>query len=185
MITRARLTRGAISFSSCSHLPAIAASDTAKPVTLPPGWARFETKPPTIGSLTTANTTGIVVEWIIVRVGGIHHRKKPIIGEPAQDLEHPAAGTTLGLAQIQEKPPAGLVERGTGTRRFRQASPSADRPWRRCWPRPARDTAVQARRAADRARPPDRLSDAGDRLAGSVPAVNVPHLSPRRCGGGR
>src|SRR5215813_13428582 len=44
-----RATRGAISLSSSSHLPAIVGSVKMKPVTLPPGRAKLATKPLPIG----------------------------------------------------------------------------------------------------------------------------------------
>src|SRR6516164_8621163 len=40
-----RATRGAISLSSSSHLPAIVGSMLVKPVTLPPGREKLATKP--------------------------------------------------------------------------------------------------------------------------------------------
>src|SRR5262249_44503759 len=56
----ARLTLGAISLSSSSHLLAIVGSVKMKPVTLPPGRAKLATKPLPIGSATIAKTMGIV-----------------------------------------------------------------------------------------------------------------------------
>src|SRR6516164_7644966 len=55
-----RTVRGAISFNSSTHLPPTAGSLTVKPVMLPPGCARFAAKPLPIGSVTDANTIGIV-----------------------------------------------------------------------------------------------------------------------------
>ena len=55
-----RTVRGAISFNSSTHLPPTAGSLTVKPVMLPPGCARFAAKPLPIGSVTPANTMGIV-----------------------------------------------------------------------------------------------------------------------------
>src|SRR5690348_8675895 len=55
-----RTVRGAISFNSCTHLPPTAGSLTVKPVMLPPGCERFAAKPAPIGSVTPANTMGIV-----------------------------------------------------------------------------------------------------------------------------
>src|SRR5215831_3647054 len=52
-----RTVRGAISFNSSTHLPPSAGSPlTMKPVMLPPGCARFATKPLPIGSDTPVNT---------------------------------------------------------------------------------------------------------------------------------
>ena len=68
----ARLTRGAISLSSSSHLPVIVGSIIVKPVALPPGRARLFTKPLPTGSATTTKTTGIVrVCCSIDAVGGV------------------------------------------------------------------------------------------------------------------
>src|SRR5215469_16418152 len=55
-----RTVRGAICFNSSTHFPPSAGSPllVMKPVMLPPGCARFETKPPPIGSDTPANTIG-------------------------------------------------------------------------------------------------------------------------------
>jgi hypothetical protein len=59
-----RTTRGAISLSSSSHLPAIVGSIVGslkvKPVALPPGRAKLATKPLPIGSATIAKTMGMV-----------------------------------------------------------------------------------------------------------------------------
>ena len=56
-----RTVRGAICFSSSTHFPPSPGSalPDMKPVTLPPGCARFATKP--LGSDTPANTIGIVL----------------------------------------------------------------------------------------------------------------------------
>jgi hypothetical protein len=51
---------GAISFSKFSHLPPTAASTIVNPVMLPPGRGRPATKPEPTGSLTIANTIGMV-----------------------------------------------------------------------------------------------------------------------------
>src|SRR5262249_14341456 len=51
---------GAISLSSCSHLPPKSKSDWVKPVILPPGRATLATKPAATGSGTCANTIGTV-----------------------------------------------------------------------------------------------------------------------------
>ena len=56
-----RVTCGAICLSRSSHLPLTAASKLVKPVTLPPGRARFCTRPDASGSATTTNTIGVVV----------------------------------------------------------------------------------------------------------------------------
>src|ERR1700730_6062663 len=56
----ARLTPGAISVSSSSHLPAIVASWLLKPVRFPTGRARLATKPSLTGSPTTTNTEELV-----------------------------------------------------------------------------------------------------------------------------
>src|SRR5215471_9642701 len=55
-----RATRGEISLSSSTHLPAIVGSVKIKPVTLPPGRAKLATKPLPIGSATIAKTMGMV-----------------------------------------------------------------------------------------------------------------------------
>jgi hypothetical protein len=51
-MTATRSTAGAISLSICSHLLPISDSKLVKPVMLPPGRARFSTKPPPTGSET-------------------------------------------------------------------------------------------------------------------------------------
>ena len=58
--TATRFTPGANPLSSSSHLPPSDASKLVKPVMLPPGRARFSTKPTPSGSATCRNTTGIV-----------------------------------------------------------------------------------------------------------------------------
>ena len=55
-----RVTRGAISLSSSSHLPAIVGSIRMKPVTLPPGRGKLATKPLPTGSATIAKMMGMV-----------------------------------------------------------------------------------------------------------------------------
>src|SRR5438132_5737727 len=55
-----RATRGAISLSSSSHLPAIVGSILVKPVTLPPGRGKLATKPLPTGSETDTKMTGTV-----------------------------------------------------------------------------------------------------------------------------
>src|SRR5262249_4673708 len=65
-------TRGAISLSSSSHLPAIAGSIVTKPVTFPPGRGKLATKPLPIGSATSAKTMGMLrVSCSIVAVIGV------------------------------------------------------------------------------------------------------------------
>ena len=59
-ISSTRLSDGCISFSSSSHLPPIENSKLVKPVTLPPGRARFSTMPSLTGSGTMVNTIGTV-----------------------------------------------------------------------------------------------------------------------------
>jgi hypothetical protein len=54
-----RSTRGAISLSSSSHLPAIVGSTLMKPVTLPPGSLNFDTKPLPTGSETATKIMGM------------------------------------------------------------------------------------------------------------------------------
>src|SRR5262249_49224521 len=56
----ARLSPGAISESSSSHLPPSVASKLAKPVTFPPGRSSRATMPLATGSATFAKTIGIV-----------------------------------------------------------------------------------------------------------------------------
>src|SRR6516225_2160550 len=63
--TAARITRGAISFSSSSHFPLTLYSKIMNPVTLPPGRASVSTKPAPTGSETPANTMGEV--WVTCR----------------------------------------------------------------------------------------------------------------------
>ena len=58
--TAARVTPGAICFSSSSHFPLKLYSNCTKPVALPPGRARLSTKPEPTGSGTFANTIGTV-----------------------------------------------------------------------------------------------------------------------------
>src|SRR6266498_3489703 len=65
-------TRGAISLSNSIHLPPSEPSILRNPVTLPPGRARFATKPEPIGSETTAKTIGMVrVCCSSAAVGGV------------------------------------------------------------------------------------------------------------------
>ena len=67
-----RSVRGAISFSSSTHLADSMEKRFEKPVTLPPGWARLSAKPLPIGSATTTNTIGIFrVSWIRALVAGV------------------------------------------------------------------------------------------------------------------
>jgi hypothetical protein len=56
----ARLSPGAISESSSSHLPTSEASKTAKPVMFPPGRLSVATRPLATGSPTFTKTIGIV-----------------------------------------------------------------------------------------------------------------------------
>src|SRR5205823_5630990 len=56
--TAARVTPGAISLSSSSHLPLTPYSDVVNPVALPPGRARLATKPAATGSGVWVNTIG-------------------------------------------------------------------------------------------------------------------------------
>src|SRR5262249_48683539 len=58
--TATRVTWGAISLSSSSHLPLMPNSNIIKPVTLPPGRARLSTKPAPTGSGVPVNTIGTV-----------------------------------------------------------------------------------------------------------------------------
>ena len=58
-IAAMRTVPGAISFSSCRHLPAKGGSKLLKPVMLPPGLDRLATKPSPTGSPIPANTIGI------------------------------------------------------------------------------------------------------------------------------
>src|SRR5262245_53481808 len=58
--TAARVTLGAIYFSSSSHFPLWPYSNIVKPVALPPARARLATKPAPTGSMTTTNTIGTV-----------------------------------------------------------------------------------------------------------------------------
>ena len=55
-----RLSPGAISESSSSHLPPSEASKRAKPVMFPPGWLSRGTMPMATGSTVIAKTIGIV-----------------------------------------------------------------------------------------------------------------------------
>ena len=59
-MTAARVTWGAISLSSSSHLPLMPYSKIVKPVALPPGRARLSTKPAPTGSGVPVNTIGMV-----------------------------------------------------------------------------------------------------------------------------
>jgi hypothetical protein len=56
----ARLSPGAISESSSSHLLPSVGSKRAKPVTFPPGWLSRGTRPLATGSFTLAKTIAIV-----------------------------------------------------------------------------------------------------------------------------
>src|SRR5262245_20185211 len=58
--TAARVTDGAISFSSSNHFPPKLYSKAMKPVALPPGRAKLSTKPAATGSPTVGDTTGTV-----------------------------------------------------------------------------------------------------------------------------
>ena len=55
-----RLSSGAISESSSSHLPPIEASQRPKPVMFPPGWLSLATRPLATGSPPFTKTIGIV-----------------------------------------------------------------------------------------------------------------------------
>ena len=69
--TAARVTTGAICFSSSSHFPLKLYSNCKKPVAFPPGCDRLSTKPDPTGSGTTTNTIGTVrVVLIICSVAG-------------------------------------------------------------------------------------------------------------------
>ena len=59
-MTAARLSPGAISVSSSSHLPPSEGSKRAKPVMFPPGRSSRATMPLATGSATVAKTIGIV-----------------------------------------------------------------------------------------------------------------------------
>ena len=67
----ARLSPGAISESSSSHLPPSVASLRAKPVTFPPGRSSRSTRPLATGSPPLAKTIGIVrvSRWRAMVVG--------------------------------------------------------------------------------------------------------------------
>jgi hypothetical protein len=52
MMTAARVTLGAISFSAANHFPPTVNSKLVKPVMLPPGCAMLSTKPAPTGLLT-------------------------------------------------------------------------------------------------------------------------------------
>ena len=58
----ARVTFGAISLSTSSHLPLKPYSNWLNPVTLPPGRAKLSTAPVPTGSIACTNTIGIV--WV-------------------------------------------------------------------------------------------------------------------------
>ena len=58
--TATRITPGAISLSSSSHLPLSPYSNRLNPVTLPPGRARLSTKPAPTGSMIVTNMIGTV-----------------------------------------------------------------------------------------------------------------------------
>src|SRR5262249_41620288 len=58
--TAARVTRGAISFSSSIHFAPVPYSIWVNPVALPPGRARLATKPAATGSGVCVKTTGTV-----------------------------------------------------------------------------------------------------------------------------
>jgi hypothetical protein len=58
--TAARVTRGSISLSNCSHFALMPYSNDVKPVVLPPGRARLATKPAPTGSTMPTNTIGTV-----------------------------------------------------------------------------------------------------------------------------
>ena len=54
-----RVKRGAICFSSSTHLPAMLNSQAMNPVTLPPGRAKLSTTPAPTGSTPRVNTMGM------------------------------------------------------------------------------------------------------------------------------
>src|SRR6266545_4085979 len=58
--TAARVMWGAISLSSSSHFPLMPYSNAVNPVALPPGCARLATNPAPTGSMTFANTIGVL-----------------------------------------------------------------------------------------------------------------------------
>ena len=58
--TAARVTLGAICFSSSGHFPLRLYSNCMKPVALPPGRAKLATRPAPTGSAVPANTIGTV-----------------------------------------------------------------------------------------------------------------------------
>src|SRR5215472_11621237 len=59
-MSKTRVTCGAVCLSASSHLVPIENSKLVEPVRLPPGCARFGTRPWPTGSLTCANTIGTV-----------------------------------------------------------------------------------------------------------------------------
>src|SRR5262249_62258895 len=59
-ITATCAREGATSFSNPNHLPPISGSTELKPVMLPPGRAKFETKRCPTGAKTSTNTSGTV-----------------------------------------------------------------------------------------------------------------------------
>jgi hypothetical protein len=61
-MTTARVVSGAISLSSCTHLPLTVGSNVVKPVMVPPGRIKVSTNPWTTGSVTKVNTIGTV--WV-------------------------------------------------------------------------------------------------------------------------
>jgi hypothetical protein len=77
-------TRGAISLSSSSSLPAIVGSETLKPVTLPPGRGKRATKPLPTGSETFAKMMGMVRVCCssAVVVGVMCERNRDPLGTP-------------------------------------------------------------------------------------------------------
>src|SRR5215468_9238834 len=68
----ARLSPGAISVSSSSHLPPKVGSKVAKPVMFPPGWLSRGTRPLATGSPTPAKTIGIV--RVAARMRKVRHK---------------------------------------------------------------------------------------------------------------
>ena len=114
----ARLSPGAISESSSSHLPPRVASKTPKPVTFPPGRSSRATRPLATGSATPAKTIGIVrvSRWRaavatvpLVRIQndvGLHadqllrERSYPIVVTAAPTKVHPHVAT-IGPTQVR------------------------------------------------------------------------------------
>ncbi len=93
--------RGAISLSNPSHFPLIEDSKFVNPVILPPGCAKFATKPLPIGSETVVNTIGMVrVSDLSTAVAGVERAKMTS-----------GCSSTSSLANVRMRPASPAAQR--------------------------------------------------------------------------